>query len=104
MRAWLCGRGHAGARYGTGINNQGCETCPGCIWAPTSGLAACTHYDEENVTAALDGADLAVVHIGFGGRPGENTDLKNLSLYVAGRRGGGAAQATQPRVQGRARK
>eukprot|EP00040_Diaphanoeca_grandis_P034225 m.211563 g.211563 ORF g.211563 m.211563 type:complete len:785 (+) comp33104_c4_seq50:2401-4755(+) len=68
--------------YGAGINNEGCETCPGCIWAPSSGIAACTHYDSENVSAALAGADLVVLHIGYGGRPGEQTDLKNLSLYA----------------------
>jgi hypothetical protein len=60
---------------GTGINAEGCQTCPGCLWAPTSGMALCSHYNQSNVTAAIDGADLVVLHLGFGGRPGEQTDL-----------------------------
>ena len=67
--------------FGPGTNDEGCETCPGCSWEPSSGLALCTNYNESNVTAAVHGADLIVLHLGFGGRPGEQTDLKNLSLY-----------------------
>ena len=55
---------------GSGINDEGCETCPGCNWAPTGGIALCTHYDSQNVTASLADADLIVLHIGFGGKPG----------------------------------
>eukprot|EP01052_Picozoa_sp_SAG31_P014196 SAG31_NODE_873_length_11325_cov_34.061197_9_plen_120_part_00 len=48
---------------GSGTNNEGCETCPGCLWAPTSGLALCSNYNETNVTAAIAEADLIVLHI-----------------------------------------
>lgn len=67
----------AGCRcpLGTGINNEGCEGCPTCQWAPTGGMAMCSNYDEPNVAAAVAGADLVVLHLGFGGKPGEQTDL-----------------------------
>ena len=60
---------------GTGLHGEGCESCPTCPWAPTGDMAVCSNYNETNVTAALDGADLIVLHLGFGGRPGEQTDL-----------------------------
>jgi hypothetical protein len=57
--------------------------------APTSGLALCTNYNATNVTESIAGADLTVLHIGFGGRPGEQTDLTcdrnptcNLTMYA----------------------
>eukprot|EP01044_Picomonas_judraskeda_P005560 COSAG03_NODE_529_length_7125_cov_25.402220_1_plen_307_part_00 len=73
---------------GPGTNNEGCESCPGCLWSPTSGLALCSNYNASNVTASIAGAELTVLHIGFGGRPGEQTDLTcdrnptcNLTMY-----------------------
>ena len=63
---------------GPGTNNEGCEGCPGCNWAPTSGMALCSNYNASNVSAAITLAaepDLVVLHLGFGGRPGEQTDL-----------------------------
>jgi hypothetical protein len=41
-----------------------------------------SNYNASNVTAALAyNPDLIVLHLGFGGRPGEQTDLTNLSMY-----------------------
>jgi len=48
-------------------------------------MATCTNFNATNVTAAIDSPfgepDLIVLHLGFGGRPGENTDLTSLELY-----------------------
>jgi hypothetical protein len=42
-----------------------------------------SNYNASNVTAALAyNPDLIVLHLGFGGRPGEQTDLTNLSMYI----------------------
>jgi beta-glucosidase len=49
-------------------------------------MATCTNYNSTNTTLGAAGADLVVLHLGFGGRPGENTDLgseqKDLELYA----------------------
>jgi len=67
----------AGCRcpLGPGTNNEGCEGCRTCQWAPTGGMAMCMNYNASNVSAAVEGADLIVLHLGFGGKPGEQTDL-----------------------------
>ena len=51
------------------------------LW-PTGDIAKCTNYNDTNVTAAVADADLVVLHMGFGGKPGENVDLVNLSFYA----------------------
>lgn len=64
------------------VSNPTCDQCPGCNWSPTGDMAECTVYDAMNVSTALGGADLIVLHLGFGGRPGENTDISSLELYA----------------------
>ena len=45
----------AGCRcpLGTGTNNEGCEGCPTCLWAPTGGMAMCSNYVGGALPAAF---------------------------------------------------
>ena len=74
-----------GTGCGCPLSQPDCEQCPGCNWAPAGLIATCSYYNSTNTTLGARGADLVVLHLGFGGRPGENTDLgseqKELELY-----------------------
>jgi beta-glucosidase len=75
-----------GMGCGCPLDQPDCEQCPGCNWAPAGLMATCTNYNATNVTLGAAGADLVILHLGFGGRPGENTDLgseqKDFELYA----------------------
>ena len=75
-----------GTGCGCPLDQPDCEQCPGCNWAPAGLMAKCSNYNATNTTLGLAGADLVVLMMGFGGRPGENTDLgeeqKALDLYA----------------------
>ena len=74
-----------GMGCGCPLDQPDCEQCPGCNWAPAGLMATCTNYNATNTTLGAAGADLVVLHLGFGGRPGENTDLggkENVGLEL----------------------
>jgi len=73
--AFPASRVQVGMGCGCPLDQADCEQCPGCNWAPAGLMATCTNYNATNTTLGAAGADLVVLHLGFGGRPGENTDI-----------------------------